>query len=104
MGHGTADERDVLRPSKPQIRYKLAAPAHEPVIFFTQKTRTNALACHSTLLPNKRHSIILNLERPLAQTFRGEHMASDLRELREPMSRVNPHARPRLFSRRPYDI
>ncbi|MGA7489270.1 MAG: hypothetical protein WBW74_20285 [Xanthobacteraceae bacterium] len=54
MRERTAHERSILHPGKAQIRDKLAASAHQAIVFLAKNARADALPSHSNLLrPDK---------------------------------------------------
>jgi hypothetical protein len=55
MRESAPHEGDILHTSKAQVRHELAAPTHKTIVFFTQKTRANALPCHSRHSQNREY-------------------------------------------------
>jgi hypothetical protein len=51
MRKWTAQESDILHTGESQIRNKLAASPHEPVVFFPLEARANALLFQSLSIP-----------------------------------------------------
>ncbi len=53
MRERAADKGNILHAREAEIGDKLATAAHQPVVFFAEDARADALPCHSDLLQSR---------------------------------------------------